>query len=197
MRAKQVPRDCGNELVSPSGESNYDCHKEASEQLKPIGANDGVEDGQEENANEDDQGLGHDVAMGDEMKEGTDASGGGASSAPAPGVRRKRKGDEEGAEEEGEEGREARRLPIPNGPSKEEREKHNLTHTPYRSWCPHCVRARGRNTPHRKGEKESESLIPRISFDYFFLTKEDESGNKNPMIAMVDENTGEKYARSD
>ena len=45
MRAKQVPRDCGNELVSPSGESNYDCHKEASEQLKPIGANDGVEMG--------------------------------------------------------------------------------------------------------------------------------------------------------
>ena len=39
-------------------------------------------------------------------------------------------------------------------------------------------------------------MVPRISFDYFFLTKEEEAGNKNPMIVMVDEETGETYARS-
>ena len=129
LRAKQVPRERGNELVSPSGESNYDCHREASEQVKPIGAKEEIESVQDENLEDADQGLGHDVAMGGEMKEGTDASGGGASSAPAPGVRRKRKEDGEGAEEEGEEGREARRLPIPSGPSKEEREN-TILHIP-------------------------------------------------------------------
>ena len=61
---------------------------------------------------------------------------------------------------------------------------------------PHCVRARGRNTPHYKGKSDEEVEIPRISFDYFFLTKEDETGNKNPMVVMVDESSGEKYARS-
>ena len=79
---------------------------------------------------------------------------------------------------------------------KREREKHNLTHTPYRSWCPHCVRARGRGTQHRKGDGEQDGLIKRTAFDYFFLTREDEAGNKNPMIVMVDESTCEKYARS-
>ena len=39
-------------------------------------------------------------------------------------------------------------------------------------------------------------IVPRISFDYFFLTKEDEAGNKIPMIVMVDESSGEKYAWS-
>ena len=30
-------------------------------------------------------------------------------------------------------------LPTPVLPSKAEVEHHNLTHLPYRSWCPHCV----------------------------------------------------------
>mgnify|MGYP003328662637 CR=1 FL=1 len=66
-----------------------------------------------------------------------------------------------------------------------------MTHTPYRARCPHCVRARGRNTPHYKGKSDEEVEIPRKSFDYFFLTKEDETGNKNPMVVMVDESSGE------
>ena len=64
-----------------------------------------------------------------------------------------------------------------------------MTHTPYRAWCPHCVRARGRNIPHYKGKSDEEAEIPRISFDYFFLTKEDETGNKNPMVVMVDKSS--------
>ena len=43
---------------------------------------------------------------------------------------------------------------------------------------------------------KEENKVPRISFDYFFLTKEDEHGNKNPMVVMIDEETGETYARS-
>ena len=54
------------------------------------------------------------------------------------------------AEEEGEEGREALAAPAPRSPSRMERDQHELTHTPYRAWCPHCVRMRGRNTAHRE-----------------------------------------------
>ena len=33
-------------------------------------------------------------------------------------------------------------LPTPYTPSKQERIEHELTHVPYRSWCPHCVRGK-------------------------------------------------------
>ena len=97
--------------------------------------------------------------------------------------------------EEGEKGREPRAGAIPSMPSKMEREQHELTHTPYRSWRQHCVRARGRNRPHQKNKNEEEELpkVPRINFDYFFFSHEEEQANQNPMIVMVDEETGEVF----
>ena len=53
-------------------------------------------------------------------------------------------------EGEGEEGRRAQAAAIPYTPSRAEREEHEITHTPYRSWCDYCVRARGRNRPHQQ-----------------------------------------------
>ena len=102
---------------------------------------------------------------------------------------------EEGVEEEGEEGRDAIAMPSPMTPSRQEREQHELTHTPYRAWCPHCVRARGRNRAHKANKDPEKSTVPKIAFDYFFFSDEEEKANKNPMIVMVDESTGEKYAR--
>ena len=94
-------------------------------------------------------------------------------------------------EEEGEEGREAVAAPSPRSPSRLERDNHELTHTPHRAWCPHCVRMRGRNTAHKKQEREGKSWIPRISFDYFFFSQEEEHVNTNPLIVMVYEESGE------
>ena len=37
--------------------------------------------------------------------------------------------------------------------------------------------------------------MPRIGTDYFFLSKQDEEKGVNPMIVMVNEETGDKYAR--
>ena len=101
-------------------------------------------------------------------------------------------------EEEGEQAREAVKARTPTKVSTEEREKHELTHTPFRSWCKFCVMGRGKNQGHRKVDRENgeeEMAIPRMSMDYFFLSEEDEKASKNPMIVMVDERTGEKYAR--
>ena len=102
--------------------------------------------------------------------------------------------DRDLGEEEGEEGREAVAAPAPRAPSRLERETHELTHTPYRAWCQHCVRMRGRNTAHKKNPVKEKSWIPRISFDYFFFSQEDEHTNTHPMFVMVDEETGEKCA---
>ena len=41
-----------------------------------------------------------------------------------------------------EEGGDGVGMTIPPTVSRQEREQHELTHTPYRSWCRHCVRAR-------------------------------------------------------
>ena len=100
--------------------------------------------------------------------------------------------DDGGRREEGEEARVPKTLPAPKYVSKVERQEHELTHTPYRSWCEHCVRCRGRNAQHRKKEGEDEGgQVPRIAFDYFFMSHADESASANPMLVMIDESTGE------
>ena len=58
----------------------------------------------------------------------------------------------------------------PHLPSAKEVEEHNATHVNYRSWCPVCVAAAGREDPHRRNAKdeEGEQRIPTIGFDYAF-----------------------------
>ena len=46
--------------------------------------------------------------------------------------------------------REMRRLVDPRRPSQEEVDEHELTHLPYRNWCPICVKAKGKELNHRK-----------------------------------------------
>ena len=95
------------------------------------------------------------------------------------------------------EGRVPQLLRAPHRVSKEEREAHEVTHTPYRSWCPYCVRGRGRNTPHKtQGEQQRHGDIARVTLDYFFMSSVDEAASKNPILVAVDESTGEKYARA-
>ena len=51
----------------------------------------------------------------------------------------------------------------PGCPSKEEVDRHYLTHMPFRSWCPICVQGKGRENPHyRKEEKEAGETIKAI-----------------------------------
>mgnify|MGYP003340766714 CR=1 FL=1 len=68
----------------------------------------------------------------------------------------------------------AKRQPAPKSPSREEVGRHNLTHLPYRSWCPHCVAARRPNTAHRTSKKRDGRNLPLFVADYFFVRKPDE-----------------------
>ena len=71
-------------------------------------------------------------------------------------------GEEEELEMEdvGEEARRPRLIPTPVMPQAWEVEEHNaMGHVQYRSWCQHCVAARGVGQRHTQGLKMM-SLIP-------------------------------------
>ena len=106
----------------------------------------------------------------------------------------------EGPEVAEEEGEVVKVRRAPKGPTKKEREEHEATHIPYREWCPHCVRGRGVNRPHRSeqggGEESRERRVPRVSMDYFFMGQGGERASEYPMIVMVDEETDYRYMRA-
>ena len=69
------------------------------------------------------------------------------------------------------EARRARGRPQPTQPTKQEMEEHALTHMPYRSWCPICVKAKGKQDAY----KQQQSKQPVIQIDFAYLkTSEDE-----------------------
>ena len=108
-------------------------------------------------------------------------------------------GQAEGLEpEEEDEGRQPKMLANPITVSKKQREEHELTHLPYRSWCAHCVRGRGRSTAHKakKGDTEEEETA-RVVMDYFYMHSSvgETDEDKCPSIVMVNEKTSERYAR--
>ena len=109
--------------------------------------------------------------------------------------------EEVGSEEEDEvqEGRASKGQRPPREPTKAEREEHDRTHCPYRSWCKPCVKSRARNSPHRNctpDEPLEELKVPRGHLDYFFMSREDEKASRNPLIVIADEKSGSRYARA-
>jgi hypothetical protein len=64
-------------------------------------------------------------------------------------------GDESAESNEGSEAAEGngaswRKFADPCLPNAEEQRVHFLTHVPYRSWCTHCVRGKGKKVPPRQ-----------------------------------------------
>ena len=103
--------------------------------------------------------------------------------------------DEEG-EDEDEEAQQPKVIRSPKAPTKAEREEHEATHLPFRSWCTHCLRGRGRNKPHQRhpvATEVDERKVPKISMDYFFMSQADEKASENPLLLMADETGGHRY----
>ena len=95
--------------------------------------------------------------------------------------REKEEGEEQAAAESG-----MRKVLDVRSPTRQEREQHELTHHPDRSWCNHCVRGKAKEDHHRKSKNEPEERrIPLIAFDCCFLGKGDESAN--PILVSKDE----------
>ena len=106
--------------------------------------------------------------------------------------------DEDAGVQEGiEEGRPPTRVHTPHHVSQAERDEHEITHTPYRTWCRFCVQGRGRRSPHRpQDELTRRKGVPKVSLDYYFLSEVDQEASANPVLVMLDEATGERYARA-
>ena len=67
-----------------------------------------------------------------------------------------------------------RALPAPKPPSRDEVSKHNLTHWPYRSWCPFCVMGRRNADPHFQAKGADTRNLPLLVLDYAFLRNKEE-----------------------
>ena len=97
----------------------------------------------------------------------------------------------------------------PDSPSKEERERHELTHANHRSWCRHCQRALAMRDKHNTKEKKSskykynrsgEAIVPetegadkgftKFSMDYMTMNSEDGDRAKSTMVVVNHEDGG-------
>ena len=58
----------------------------------------------------------------------------------------------------------------PREPSEAERREHEeLEHSQYRSWCKHCVGARGTAQPHLAAPEPDPDAPPKVCFDYCYM----------------------------
>ena len=59
----------------------------------------------------------------------------------------------------------------PKMPTRAEREEHGMTHIPFRSWCKHCVRGRGKEEPCKRSGRVPEG-VAEIHMDFMFMGEE-------------------------
>ena len=57
---------------------------------------------------------------------------------------------------------------IPNTPTVEEYMKHQITHYPFKSWCPICVKNAAQNNPHKNISHVRQTEI--FGMDYMYMT---------------------------
>ena len=58
-----------------------------------------------------------------------------------------------------------------------------------------CMGKGAEQSTHTRHGEEEKPVVPRVSMDYFFANQAGEETGSNPWIVMIDEETGEKYAR--
>ena len=79
----------------------------------------------------------------------------------------------------------AKGVRAPTQPTPQERAEHELTHLPYRSWCPTCVQSKGRQDHH----KTQQSRHPVIQCDFAYI-KSNQDKTVVPIFTAIDVQTG-------
>ena len=68
-------------------------------------------------------------------------------------------------------------------PSASEVAEHDLTHRPYRRWCPICIAAWGREDPHKRGGEGIQEGLPEVGMDYdHYGDPEDDEGEVTTLV---------------
>eukprot|EP00435_Cladocopium_sp_Y103_P041886 s2323_g11.t1 len=91
----------------------------------------------------------------------------------------------EDQEEEQQQATKAKGIKAPAQPTPQERAEHELTHLPYRSWCPTCVQSKGRSDNHPKQQSRS----PVVQFDFCFFKAHGET-KTSTVLTGIDVQTG-------
>ena len=96
--------------------------------------------------------------------------------------------DEFEVDTEGEPGeKKTKKMQDPKMPTRTEIEEHNLAHLPFRSWCRHCVRGRGKELPHKRVGERGE--MPELHVDMCFLGKEKDPHNTITVVVARERST--------
>ena len=69
----------------------------------------------------------------------------------------------------------------PKLPTQTEIDEHNLTHLPFRNWCKHCIRGKGRSADHRV-EARPDGMAE-IHMDYCFMNTADGNVKHTMLVA--------------
>ena len=79
----------------------------------------------------------------------------------------------------------AKGMKAPQQPTGQERFEHNLIHLPYRTWCPICVKSKGRTDNHPK--QTSKQAVIQVDFTYMKAF-----GDKQvlPVLTAIDVESG-------
>ena len=77
-------------------------------------------------------------------------------------------------------------LKVPGEPSESERRLHEFTHLPYRDWCEHCVKSKGRQS---HAVKKKSDRQPVIQIDFSFMATENDLP-KRTILNATDVQTG-------
>ena len=88
-------------------------------------------------------------------------------------------------EDEQQSANKAKAMMQPVQPTPQEIQQHNLTHMPYRSWCPVCIQSRGRQTSHQQQTLKQ----PVIQVDFTYI-KTYEDKWPVPILTAIDIQTG-------
>ena len=120
---------------------------------------------------------GNGVALMPLTKDGSSDDGGAqgeATTAPDDAADGESDGQGEGDEGPEVEEEHERQRPIrdPGQPTPAEVAEHDLTHIPFRPWCPACVKGKAKDKMSRRIQGDvAENLVPRVRLDYCFLTE--------------------------
>ena len=76
-----------------------------------------------------------------------------------------------------------RKMQDPNMPIVEEVKRHELTHMPYKSWCAHRARGRGKRMQHRRQDVKDRAITEVHLEDCFMRSEESEGKNLTTLLA--------------
>ena len=83
----------------------------------------------------------------------------------------------------------------PGDPTEEERDAHwMMGHAIYRSWCPVCVKARGKEEAHKKQDERNKSCKNTVCYDYKTFGQEENIDDKATTLICKDEKTKMRFA---